>query len=63
LNQCKEHLDNEIPLRRFPEIASAKLLRGFAFLSAKPMLILLNNTDEDDGLPDAAPCLKGKSAW
>jgi ribosome-binding ATPase YchF (GTP1/OBG family) len=51
LKRCKEHLDNEIPLRRFPEIATAKLLRGFAFLSAKPMLVLCNNEDEDDSLP------------
>ncbi len=53
LNRCKEALDQEIPLRRFSDIAAAKLLRGFAFLSAKPMLILLNNDDEDDRLPDA----------
>ena len=53
LNRCKDALDQEIPLRRFSDIADAKLLRGFAFLSAKPMLILLNNDDEDDALPDA----------
>lgn len=53
LGRCKEALDQEIPLRRHPDIAAAKLLRGFAFLSAKPMLILLNNDDEDDALPDA----------
>jgi len=53
LNRCKEALDREIPLRRFSDIAAAKLLRGFAFLSAKPMLILLNNDDEDNALPDA----------
>ena len=53
LNRCKQHLDNETPLRRFPEIAAAKLLRGFAFLSAKPMLILCNNEDENDSLPAA----------
>jgi GTP-binding protein YchF len=53
LNQCKQHLDEEVPLRRFPEIAAAKLLRGFAFLSAKPMLILFNNEDENDALPEA----------
>ena len=53
LNRCKEALDQEIPLRRYPDIAAAKLLRGFAFLSAKPMLILLNNDDEDDALPEA----------
>jgi GTP-binding protein YchF len=54
LNRCKAALDQEIPLRRFPEIATAKALRGFAFLSAKPMLVLFNNDDEDDDLPDAA---------
>lgn len=52
LGQCLEHLNNEIPLRRFPELAVAKQLRGFAFLSAKPLLVLFNNLDEDDRLPD-----------
>jgi GTP-binding protein YchF len=54
LGRCKAHLESETPLRRFPDIAAAKLLRGFAFLSAKPMLMLFNNEDEDDSLPDAA---------
>lgn len=53
LKQCLQHLEDEVPLRKFPEIASAKLLRGYAFLSAKPMLVLFNNEDEDDTLPDA----------
>ena len=63
LERCKKHLDNETPLRRDPALSAAKLLRGFAFLSAKPMLILLNNADEDDALPDATdlpggePCM------
>jgi GTP-binding protein YchF len=61
LDQCKQHLDNEVPLRRFSELASAKLLRGFAFLSAKPMLILFNNTDEDDLLPDHAVLPEGEA--
>lgn len=60
LDRCKEHLDNETPLRRFPEIAAAKLLRGFAFLSAKPMLVLFNNEDDDDALPDAALLPQGE---
>jgi len=60
LNQCKGHLENEIPLRRFPDIAAAKLLRGFAFLSAKPMLVLYNNADEDGALPDAAELPEGE---
>ena len=51
LEECKSHLDNETPLRRFPEIASSQLLRGFAFLSAKPMLVLFNNNDEDNDIP------------
>jgi hypothetical protein len=60
LERCKEHLDNETPLRRFADIAAAKLLRGYAFLSAKPMLILFNNDDEDDALPDAAVLPEGE---
>jgi GTP-binding protein YchF len=52
LASCQKHLNAEIPLRKFPELAFAPLLRGFAFLSAKPMLVLFNNEDEDDLLPD-----------
>ncbi|MFZ1986210.1 MAG: DUF933 domain-containing protein [Desulfatitalea sp.] len=63
VEQCAAHLNGETPLRRFPEVASAKSLRGYAFLSAKPCLILFNNADEDDALPEvgswglAEPCL------
>lgn len=35
-----------------PDIAMARKLRGFALLSAKPMLVLFNNADDDDRLPD-----------
>ena len=52
LNQCLEVLEKEIPLRKFPDIASAHLLKGYAFLSAKPMLVLFNNEDDDDAVPD-----------
>ena len=52
LNQCLEALEKEIPLRKFPDIASAHLLKGYAFLSAKPMLVLFNNEDDDDATPD-----------
>ena len=52
LVECRENLENETPLRRVADLASAHSLRGFAFLSAKPMLILFNNDDEDDQLPD-----------
>ena len=52
LNQCLEALEKEIPLRKFPDIASAHLLKGYAFLSAKPMLVLFNNEDDYDAVPD-----------
>lgn len=54
LQQCAGHLNDEIPLRRLPELAKAHALRGYAFLSAKPLLVLLNNADEDDALPDVS---------
>ena len=52
LNQCLEVLEKEMPLRKFTDLASAHLLKGYAFLSAKPMLVLLNNEDDDDVIPD-----------
>ncbi len=51
LETCRSHLENETPLRHFPDIASSGLLKGFAFLSGKPMLVLFNNNDEDNDLP------------
>ncbi|MGD8703550.1 MAG: DUF933 domain-containing protein [Desulfosarcina sp.] len=61
LVRCKQLLDSETPLRRDSAIATAKLLRGFAFLSAKPMLVLLNNEDEDDALPPADQLPEGET--
>lgn len=52
LNLCLKNLEKEIPLRKNPDLASAHLLRGYAFLSAKPMLVLFNNEDDDDGIPE-----------
>jgi GTP-binding protein YchF len=52
LNQCLEHLENEMPIRKAPDLASDPLLRGYAFLSAKPMLVLFNNEDDDDAIPE-----------
>lgn len=51
LVQSKTTLDDEIPLRRVPELARSKQLKGYALLSAKPVLVLFNNADEDDSLP------------
>ena len=52
---CHEQLSAENPLRDLPALASAKCLRGYAFLSAKPMLVVANNEDEDDAWPDWLP--------
>jgi GTP-binding protein YchF len=51
LIDCRQNLENEIPLRRMTELASARQLRGFALLSAKPMLVLFNNDEDDERLP------------
>jgi len=51
LKQCAQVLNAETPLRRHPDLAGAKALRGYAFLSAKPQLALFNNEDEDDAIP------------
>ncbi|MBU2489403.1 MAG: YchF family ATPase [Proteobacteria bacterium] len=53
LQECLKLLDAGTPLRRDPALAAAPLLRGFTFLSGKPMLVVFNNDDEDDALPDA----------
>jgi ribosome-binding ATPase len=49
---CKQQLENEIPLRKCPELASEPRLKGFTFLSAKPLLILFNNEEHDTDPPD-----------
>lgn len=58
LEACAELLNAEKPLRLRPDIAFAPELRGFTFLSAKPLLVIVNNADDDDRLPD----LGGSSA-
>ncbi len=51
LESCKDLLDRGIPLRGNGDLASHPALRGFTFLSAKPVLIVVNNEDEDESLP------------
>jgi len=51
LKECLKNLENEIPLRKCSDLVSAHQLKGFALLSSKSMLVLLNNEDEDDELP------------
>ena len=53
VDACHRILESEAPLRHHMELAGAPKLRGYAFFSGKPMLVLFNNEDEDDGLPAA----------
>lgn len=53
LAACKQHLDAETPLRKVPDLAGSPRLRGFTFLSGKPTLVLFNNADDDEALPEA----------
>ena len=52
LHRCHEILENNEPLRHHPDIANAPELKGFAFLSGRPVLVILNNSDDDKNLPD-----------
>ncbi|MCP4748838.1 MAG: redox-regulated ATPase YchF [Desulfobacteraceae bacterium] len=54
LEQCHTRLNNEIALRHFSELASARALRGYALLTAKPALVLFNNDDQDESMPDTS---------
>ena len=55
LGECNKILESETPLRRHPHLAFAHKLKGYAFYSAKPMLVLLNNSDEDNAPPASKP--------
>lgn len=52
LIQCQQALEKGIPLRDRSLLAGAPRLRGYALLSAKPVLILFNNNDEDRQMPE-----------
>jgi len=52
LAECQKNLENEISLRKNPDIALTPCIKGFAFVSLKPMLVLFNNEDDDDVMPD-----------
>jgi len=65
LDRCKEALDSEIPVRRYPELAESRILKGYALLSAKPVLVLFNNADETNPCPKkrTRKPFPGKPAW
>jgi GTP-binding protein YchF len=58
LTECKDMLEKEKPLRHKPELAAAPQLRGFTFLSGKPMLVVFNNDDDNEEMPDISTDLK-----
>ncbi|MFP4036126.1 MAG: DUF933 domain-containing protein [Desulfobacteraceae bacterium] len=47
MEKSKALLEDNMPLRSDHDLASAPALRGFTFLSAKPVLLVVNNDDED----------------
>jgi ribosome-binding ATPase YchF (GTP1/OBG family) len=51
LERCRDILSEERPLRDNAEIATSPLLKGFTFLCAKPLLLISNNSDEDEEPP------------
>ncbi len=53
LESCREILENEQPLRSNPDLAAAPQLKGYTFLSGKPMLVIFNNEDDDKSMPAA----------
>ena len=57
LEECKAMLETDTPLRRNPDLASAPQLRGFTFLSGKPMLVIFNNEDDDENPPECGNSL------
>jgi len=52
LQKCKGILSQDRPLRNIPEIVASPLLKGFTFLSAKPQMVIANNSDDDVEAPE-----------
>jgi ribosome-binding ATPase YchF (GTP1/OBG family) len=48
---CRETLEQGQPIRSDERLALEPALKGFTFLSAKPLLVVINNGDEDETLP------------
>ena len=52
LTEAKALLDAETPLRTNPDLAGHVKLKGFGLLTAKPLLIVANNDEDDAEAPD-----------
>ncbi len=61
LVECKDMLEKDEPLRHNSELAAAPQLRGFTFLSGKPMLIIFNNEDDEEEVPPVGDVLAGET--
>ncbi len=59
LVSCMDRLDRGEPLRLAPDLADHPSLRGFTLLSAKPLLVVVNNDDEDENEPEWGKTLDG----
>jgi GTP-binding protein YchF len=57
LEECRSLLEQETPLRHAPDLAGAQQLKGFTFLSGKPMLLLFNNEDDAELMPNGEDVL------
>jgi hypothetical protein len=51
LEESVRMFEDQTPLRDNPDLAGAHLLKGYTLLSAKPVLVLFNNDDEDETSP------------
>ncbi len=51
VQKCCDILGKGTPIRNHPELVSNPALKGFTFLSAKPILVIINNDDEDEDIP------------
>jgi len=58
LEQCKEQLNAEKPLRLLPQIPGHPKLKGFGLLTAKPLVVVANNEEDDPEAPDLGPELE-----
>ena len=59
LRDCLGLLEQGVALRTKPDLADHPSLRGFTLLSAKPMLVIINNDDEDETAPEGTKPLPG----
>ncbi len=52
LSKCSKLLNDNQPLRVNPQLFDDPDFKGFTFLSTKPLLVVINNDEDNDKLPD-----------